>query len=200
MGEAAGEYRRWGNRMAHLFCKAHSRSRANARDEGWVVLMLDAAGVLLSPSPPVALHAPVARDRVEGALDVLVVRDESRDDAWVLLAATHRGVEINGLPLNEGIRVLAHGDEVRIAGEGTFFYSTETLPAITAFPGRDSACMRCKLLLAPGKPAVRCPVCTIWHHQSAEDGLTCWTGFERCANCGHTTAMDEGYRFSPEDL
>jgi hypothetical protein len=134
---------------------------------------------------------PPARIARQGAPD---------DGAWVVLGPS--SVRVNGAPLDLGIRVLADRDELRVGGARVFF-STETRAAIEPYPGseRTVLCPRCKLQMMAGTPAVRCPKCHVWHHQSAEpDGLPCWTYTEHCAaDCDQPTALDAGFRWTPED-
>ena len=119
------------------------------------------------------------------------------NDAWVLLAAPSLGVRVNGRPVVAGIRVLRDHDEIVLGGSRCFF-STERLARIESFPGADAAviCPRCKRPIQPATPAVRCPGCGTWHHQS--DDLTCWSYTPTCALCEHVSALDAGFRWQPE--
>lgn len=118
-------------------------------------------------------------------------------EAWVLFGDAT--VRVNGTPLETGIAVLHDRDEV-MAGGARVFFSTERLTTVTIFEGADRAvfCPRCKLEITAGTPVVRCPSCGILHHESAD--YNCWTYTERCAMCDQPTALDAGYRFTPEAL
>jgi len=119
---------------------------------------------------------------------------------WAVLAAPHDEVWVNGLPLQVGIHVLADRDEIRIGGSGSVFFSTERLAHCEPLPASDRAlfCPRCRQPIEPGSPAVRCPQCALWHHQSTE--LPCWTYSPTCALCPQPTELDAGFRWTPEDL
>jgi len=80
------------------------------------------------------------------------------------------------------------------------FFSTELLAGVTPYPGseRPILCARCKAEIATASPAVRCPRCGAWHHQS--DELPCWTYAERCSVCDQPTALDAGFAWTPEEL
>ena len=139
-------------------------------------------------------------DRPPGPLPVSLVRSErDRQDTWTLLALPW-AVTVNGLPVPEGLRVLQDRDEIRIAGFERVFFSTERLAAIEPCLSSNSPlmCPRCRQELVAGTPAVCCPACGVWHHQA--DGLECWTYAERCALCAHSTALDTGYQWTPEEL
>ncbi len=117
-------------------------------------------------------------------------------DAWVLLAGPD--TRMNGTPLVTGIRVLRDRDELVVGGDRMFF-STESLATIAPFDGPVAvSCPRCRLEVVPGTPAVVCPGCRVVHHQS--DELPCFTYDPRCAACDHATALDAGFRWTPEAL
>lgn len=105
---------------------------------------------------------------------------------------------INGLPLWVGIAVLDDRDE--IAGDARAYFSTEVTAEVAPYVLDRGACPRCKRALEPGTPAVRCPGCGVWHHQDDADGWTCWTYGPTCACCAQPTALDAGFRWTPEDL
>jgi len=127
---------------------------------------------------------------------MLLNRTSAEPDIWVVIGSP--AVHVNGAPLDTGIRVLRDRDELRLDGHRTFF-STETLAMVVPFPGeRPTLCPRCKLQIIPGSPAVRCPRCGIWHHQSAE--FPCWLYSSTCTNCDQPTAIDADFRWSPETL
>ena len=145
----------------------------------------DWSAVLLAPdSRPV--HPLVDLRRVRGDAETFVVLGTS-------------AVRVNGAPLDVGIRVLRDRDELRVDGCRVYF-STESLAELVPFPGADRPvfCARCKLEISAGTPAVRCPACTVWHHQT--DRLPCFTYRETCSTCPQPSALDAGYRWSPEEL
>lgn len=147
----------------------------------------------------------VARERLGSLGEPVLARTESDLAGWTLICPPGAPVRVNGTPVPLGVRTLADRDAISIAGpEGrrTVFLSLERAAELIAFPGEDheTHCIRCKLPLAPGTPAVRCPGrdCGFWHHQSAEQ--PCWTYTEGCANCGHPTAFDAGLQWTPDLL
>jgi hypothetical protein len=117
----------------------------------------------------------------------------------VLVAGAEAGMAVNGLPSLTGIHVLADRAEIRVDSAGTFFFSTETLPAIVKFPGaeRRIVCPRCKLAIEAGESAVQCPDCRVWHHQ--RDDRACFTYDTKCAACGGSSDLNAGYRWTPEE-
>ncbi|MBM4093116.1 MAG: hypothetical protein FJ276_27460 [Planctomycetes bacterium] len=53
--------------------------------------------------------------------------------------------------------------------------------------------------LISGAPAVCCPICRAWHHQT--DERPCWTYSDFCAACpAQRTALDGRLSRTPEDL
>jgi hypothetical protein len=211
--------------MPHLWREDRS---AGTGEPEWIVQRLDGeVAVRLGPAAGVRSAGPLpsidgARDRVgslprsqsntERDSGVAAERDDdaaalllrSRTDegeTWLVISATATGVALNGEPLHAGIRVLADRDELRITGLGRVFFSTEQLARVTPFPGADKStfCPRCKQEIAPGSPAVRCPssTCQRWYHQS--DEYPCWTYTEKCL-CGHPTALDAGFQWTPNEL
>jgi hypothetical protein len=131
----------------------------------------------------------------------LVLRRQGPDgESWLLLAGPSCNVRVNGLPVALGARVLGDKDEVLVGGAGRLFFSTERLVRVEEFPGVEGggSCPRCKQAISPQCPAVRCPQCGVWHHQS--DELPCWTYSPRCALCDHPTELTAGFRWTPEGI
>ncbi len=130
-----------------------------------------------------------------GAAAVVMKRGEER----ILISNGREGVWVNGEPLVLGIRALRDRDAIRIGARRTAFFSTEALPRITPFPQPHPApCARCMTDVVPDSPAVKCPKCGAWHHQS--DEFPCWTYTEKCARCDQPTALDGQYHWNPEGL
>jgi hypothetical protein len=126
---------------------------------------------------------------------VLLCSPSDGQETWVLVGAA----QVNGMPLLTGIRVLRDRDELQVGGLRAFF-SAEALAAVRPSPaqGERIFCPRCKQEIEKLSPAVRCPQCRVWHHQTAE--LPCWTYSERCASCNQPTDLNAGYRWTPEGL
>lgn len=120
--------------------------------------------------------------------------------SWTLLAGREASVQVNGQPLAFGIRALRDRDEISFASQRLFF-STEELARIAPFPGlaQPACCPRCKQKVEVGEPAVACPHCHAWHHQSEK--FPCWTYDTTCALCQlQSTALEAGYSWTPELL
>ncbi|MGO8757452.1 MAG: hypothetical protein ACLQG3_04940 [Terracidiphilus sp.] len=170
--------------MAHLWTRGTS---------GWDAQMLDDVGIdvaaLATSSAPEVLPAKkVAR---------LLRTDSGGSKLWALIASGDCDVRVNSRSVSAGLCVLSDRDEIRIGAEVQYF-STEALAAVVAFPAFDRPvfCGRCRQQIEAGAPAVCCPGCGIWYNQSAD--LPCWTYSEKCAFCGHPTALDAGFTWTPE--
>lgn len=175
--------------MAHLW--------VTEAPEVWAVLPLDAEAFSLAQNPP--RRVPVATAPAAGK--VLVLCTQARETpSWILLADTEREVRVNGVPLQMGLRVLADRDEIRVRDVGTFFFSTECLARVESLPAnkQDVFCPRCKQEIAAGTPAVKCPQCAVWHHQTEE--LPCWTYSATCALCPQPSGAETGFRWAPDGL
>ncbi len=120
---------------------------------------------------------------------------------WALLAGRQASVRVNGLPLALGILALNDRDEI-VAGVHRMFFSTEELARVMPFPGlaQPAFCPRCKQRIEIGDPAVCCPTCHAWSHQTEK--FPCWTYNEApCAMCQRqATTLDAGYNFNPATL
>jgi hypothetical protein len=117
--------------------------------------------------------------------------------SWTLLGGRGAPLRVNGQPVALGIRALHDRDEISFARQRCFF-STEELVRIIAFPGlvQPACCPRCKQKVEMGQPAVACPHCRAWHHQSEK--FPCWTYEPTCALCQiQATALDAGYSWAP---
>lgn len=176
--------------MAHLWMQEATG--------GWVIVPLESDPLALDGMPPRRLQASRLAPEARGGAFVMPFEQDGME-RWALVDDGGR-VRINGHPPAAGLRILEDRDEIRIAAGATAFFSSEKAARVEPFPGaeRPVHCPRCKLAIDPGAPAVGCPRCAIWHHQS--DRYPCWTYAERCALCDQETALDAGFRFSPEDL
>ncbi|MGD2151938.1 MAG: hypothetical protein PVG79_01640 [Gemmatimonadales bacterium] len=172
--------------MAHVWARSESGDWETVKVEG------DAFGLVAGPRP-------LARPDSDGA--VLCRRSVvSGREAWVLLSAPTEDLRVNGAPLPTGIRLLEDRDAIQLSHESLTYFSSERLAEVELFPGSPDPvyCPRCKTEIEAGTPAVRCPGCESWHHQSEVYG--CWLYTERCALCDQPTALGAGFRWSPEDL
>jgi hypothetical protein len=130
---------------------------------------------------------------------LVLVRAQARS-TWHVIAPPDAPAWVNGLPIVHGLRELRDRDEIRTATGETFYYSGEELAQVEPMPPTPNAmsCPRCREVVAVGSPAVRCPHCALWYHQS--DHFPCWTYAETCAMCPHPTALDAGYQWTPVEL
>jgi hypothetical protein len=128
-------------------------------------------------------------------------------EQWLLItpdSAAGGEVRVNGVPVGIGVRALAHRDELRLQGQvPRVFFSDESLPTISAYPGPAGAhCPRCQLEIEIGDDAVCCPNsgCRVWHHQSAAKDLLCWTYEPMCALCDRETDLEGELQWVPEEV
>jgi hypothetical protein len=163
--------------MAHLWLRENDETSPN----DWGVMPLEEGAAAFGPA-------------------LLLRCQDASGDLWLLMDAAPPRVRLNGASLITGIHVLQDRDEITIPGVGRMFFSTEVLARVEPYPGgeRPAICPRCKRRIDTATPAVRCPQCGVWHHQS--DELPCWTYSDTCALCSQPTALDAGYRWTPEAL
>ena len=170
--------------MAHLWVRGFlPGSREAASTCAWAVVQLDEGAFVLGVA--------------------LLLRSRSAEgESWLVMSARHAAVRLNGVRLLTGFRVLADRDELYVDGVGRAFFSTERLAQVEPFPSADRpvGCARCRgLLMVAGSPAVQCPLCRVWMHQS--DEYPCWSHSDRCvAPCPQPTALAGQYRWTPEGL
>jgi hypothetical protein len=177
--------------MAHLWMWQESLE--------WVNVPLEAEAYDMESRPPRPIGAGTVTQ--QGARRVALVSVAPRGPAgsWVLVGRPGALIMVNGLPLLGGIRALRDRDEVRGPGPEHWFFSSELLARVEAFPGPGQVpCPRCRQPIEPQTPAVRCPDCRLWHHQT--EALPCWTYGETCAQCHQATALDAGYRWTPAEV
>ena len=127
------------------------------------------------------------------------VSDSNCSD-WILITGPETTVRVNGVAAALGIVALADRDEIRASDGSVFFFSSETLARVEPLPSSVARgfCPRCKQHIPAGEAAVRCPACGLWHHQS--EAMPCWTYGPHCAACSQETALDTGFRWTPEEL
>lgn len=136
--------------------------------------------------------------KTEAHARVLLRRLADPPNTWALLTS-HPRVRVNGSPVPLGMVVLEDRDELSLPAF-TAWFSTETQAQVDPFPESTARgfCPRCKQAIASGSAAVRCPSCGLWHH--ASEDLPCWTYAPTCSGCAQETALDAGFRWTPEDL
>ncbi|MGD0736454.1 MAG: hypothetical protein ABR976_14970 [Terracidiphilus sp.] len=174
--------------MAHLW---------NRGEDGWGAQRLDGADFDLGGLQ--SRQEPKSEPRAANANVALLIKaDAAGLQAWALIASPDSGVRVNSRVVPAGLCVLADRDEIRV-GNDIHFFSTETLAAVEEFPEakRAAFCGRCRQQIESGSLAVCCPTCGVWYNQSAD--LPCWTYSEKCTFCGHPTALDSGFAWTPEE-
>jgi hypothetical protein len=178
--------------MAHIW--------NNVNNDAWAPTELRSAAVLGGGS--VEFVGNIRRAARRGKVLLYPVAAGTQAAQWALLAPAGAHVCINDAPVENGIRVLADRDAIRVANLSPMYFSTERLARVEPFPNEENVfCPRCKSLIAPGEPAVSCPQCGISHHESSVDGEGCWTYAETCALCDQSTDLDSaGFRWTPEEL
>ena len=201
--------------MAHVWqndTEGAWRPRVLDRERGLRLTSPDAsAGGLAGPTPDaVCGPAGPCGEECEG---ILVLPTAVAGNEWAAVAGPSQDLRVNGQASALGLRVLSDRDELSASaapGESAHWYfSSEEVVAVTAFPGSEhlTRCPRCKKAVEAGMPAVRCPnpQCGAWHHQISAGHPThgereCWTYAPKCALCSQTTALDAGFRWTPEEL
>ena len=174
--------------MAHLW---------NQGEGGWGAQRLDGAEFDLAGF--VFRHAPVGElSATPGRVARLIRAGAAGSNVWALIASRDANVRVNSRVVPAGLCVLADRDEIRLGGEVQCF-STETLATVEAFSASDRPvfCGRCRQQIEPGAPAVCCPSCGVWYNPSAD--IPCWTYSDKCTFCGHPTALDSGFAWTPEE-
>jgi hypothetical protein len=174
--------------------------------EGFAALPLKASSYSISAraNAPGSLSISVGTTH-DGSTALLQALATSSANAWAILSSPGE-IEINGLPLVSGIRVLRDRDAIRFDGGQIAFFSAETTAQIEPFPGNESvSCPRCYSPIVPKKPSVRCPACGVWHHQmpgpEGKRDWECWTRHETCAQCQkQPTDLQAGPTWTPEAL
>jgi len=133
----------------------------------------------------------------------LIAAEAGGPPVWALVAARGSNARVNGCPPVAGLRVLSDRDEIRIGAATEVYFSSESLASVVPFPAsgppeRMVRCGRCHQPIGLGDPAVRCPRCALWFHETAK--WPCWTYSAECGGlCGQPTALDAGFSWAPED-
>lgn len=112
------------------------------------------------------------------------------------LVARPQTIRINGHPFL-GIGELRHQDEILFSNRLLFFSDQGPVRVALELPeGISGTCPVCgDSLIAP---AVRCPQCGTWHHESA--ALPCWSSLEKCSSCEQPTRMTDEQLWTPLHL
>jgi hypothetical protein len=167
--------------------------------DGWSAHELENAAYALRPTAPtLTRQEPGSRPPSGGAL-LLPYASSAARDTFALVAWPAHAARVNGVVLQNGMRVLRDRDSIQLGGRPPVYFSNERLPTIEPLPQSDQPlfCPRCKAVIETGSPAVRCVSCGSRYHQS--DEFPCWVYSESCV-CGHPTALDGDYRWCPDEL
>ena len=177
--------------MAHLWMPDDGDS--------WSVLSLN--GDELDLTALLSGDQATTDDGGEAVPRALILKEPSTGTpGWLLVTTKGCRARVSGKSVATGIRRLMDRDEILLHGVGRCYFSTESLARVDTLSEETATgcCPRCKQGMTAGQPAVKCPSCGVWHHQSEE--LPCWTYPERCAICGASTALDAGFSWTPEEL
>jgi hypothetical protein len=118
---------------------------------------------------------------------LLPCNDGSDSPAYVLLVKDGAPVRLNGQqPLS--VSLLQDRDEIML-GSVYAYYTTEVLAEIVPFAGAHETifCARCKSALAEEGPAVQCPACSLWYHET--EAQPCWSYAQTCV-CSHPSTVE----------
>lgn len=167
-------------------------------DSGWWPQALTGRLAALAPGAAPASLAEAA-ELPHGSVALLHAALDGTTSTWLLVDPAGARVRINGRLLATAVRALADHDEILLPGGRPFFFTTERRPERSTFPGsgRPSFCPRCRQAMEAGTPAVACPGCGMWHHETHEHN--CWTYGESCAMCAQSTSFDSDFCWTPED-
>lgn len=109
----------------------------------------------------------VAHKGLRQVSDPMLIRTQDcrGQERLVLLCPPRNGTRVNGQRVPIGARVLSDRDVIALGGGQTVWFSSECGAEVVPFAGEHASCIRCKLPLEPGTPAVRCPApgCGFWH-------------------------------------
>ena len=152
------------------------------------------------------VQGDVRRELRDVRSNVILLRTTSPESSsgegiWVLISSPRSDIRVNGIR-HTGLKHLRDRDEIRMAGVGRFYFSTERLAREESFPGggRKILCGRCKSPIRKGDTVIRCPECGLWHHQSRESGKLCWTYASLCSGCACSTEILASFRWCPDGL
>ena len=165
----------------------------------WAAKAVPASPSHLSLGPVSVLPTAQTAEGGSGVGVLMHGKRKGHDNPWVLLLQPGQRVLHNGQPIAAGARVLAHRDSLALEGEEPVFFSTEEAACVEPFAGADPVtCPRCRDAISTGQPAVKCPGCSVTHHETHD--RNCWTYAATCALCPQPSALDGALQWSPESL
>ena len=135
---------------------------------------------------------------------VVPFRSNQRQE-YVLVSGLDVSINVSGLAIVGGLRVLQHKDEI-VVGSQRMFFSNEATPVVEAYTHdatqRRPQCPVCRAQIQDGDQIVRCPGCTRLYHQiTATDHSPekfCWTYVPRCRFCEHPTSLSGDLAWRPD--
>jgi hypothetical protein len=88
--------------------------------------------------------------------------------------------------------------EIPETGLIRILFAAETPPRVEPFPGpgEPAICAGCGSFIGQDDPAVECPRCDAWHHQSTEE--PCWIAGPTCTRCDQATELNVDYEWRPK--
>jgi hypothetical protein len=113
---------------------------------------------------------------------------------WIILAPPSAAISVNGIPVQSGVQLLRHKDEVAAEHGRIAYFTTEVVPEVVTFSGPTAKCGRCRKPIAEGATAVRC-ACGVWYDAQ------CFEYGDKpvCVACGRPTRLDASGLWTPED-
>src|SRR5262245_25832548 len=113
--------------MAHLWIEQQPGE--------WALFPLESKYHVLALDPLTPVRAMPIFDPVR--VGVLLGRfgNGPTGELWILKCASSMNARVNAQPVRLGMRVLKDQDEIVLGGRRQFFFSTETLAHVEAFPG-----------------------------------------------------------------
>lgn len=170
---------------------------------GFEVQPLDAGCYRIYVAAASLLRVEPPREESAAGSDALLVRGSvlsgGSSPAWFVCAHPAARILVNGEPLDLGIALLRHRDELRLPGAAPLYFSAERFAKVEPCTRTDSPrCPRCAQPIACGEPAVCCPACDVLHHQLPD--RPCWSHLPRCGLCERATDLDAGLSWTPEEL
>ena len=165
----------------------------------WSVLSLATQSLDIESSPPKTFTTEGSNSAKEGCTIVAPTDGDGQEGSWAVVWGRSKKIKVNGLRMATGIRALSHGDEIKVGDNVPIYFSTEVLARIETFEGSEEplVCPRCKQVIEPGSAVVRCPGCSVLHHEAGD--LNCWSFAPKCSMCDNPTGIDEGFQWVPGD-
>ena len=189
--------------MAHIWVhqKSSSVDNSSSTTRTWFPIRLNPdEGLVFTKTGIISSHH--RQNYKDEELGSIMHSRNGDQDYWVLLSSS-KDLYVNCDPLTLfKICVLKDRDEIRHTGYWRVYINFEEFAVIEPFPGSQNElfCPRCKQNISAKDPAVRCPNCKTWYHQSIAEELECWTYSEKCSLCDQKTDLNGTFRWTPEGV